>query len=88
MDEQTKTQKTLPMKLKAMHYAVIAFIHSSDVLTPEQKTSLLETVPIHASIEEQIEYYTKYSDFKQIDNDVIKPMKKQKKEKKSKNLEK
>ena len=84
--QASTTMKTLPMKYKSMHYAILAYIKSCNEIPIEQKVVLLENLPIHNSPEEQVEFYTKLVDFKEVENEIIKPMKNAKKaEEKAKN---
>ena len=73
--ETNTVMKTLPMKYKCMHYAIIAFISSQSGLSEEQKKELLEKIPIHNTPQEQNDYYTNLVDFKNIDTTILKPMK-------------
>ena len=72
--------KTLPMKFKAMHYALLAFITQSDEFPAELKVALIEKLPVHDSIENQVLFYEKLVDFKTVEKDIVKPMMKKKKQ--------
>lgn len=80
--------KTLPMKYKAMHYALVAFVSSQSNMDVEIRNTLLETLPIHKLPKEQLEFYESLVDFKKVETDIIKPMQKQRKldEKQAKKL--
>ena len=66
--------KTLPMKYKSMHYALLAFIHLSDEFTVGQKVSLIAKLPVFDTIENQIIFYEKMVDFKIVEKEIVKPM--------------
>jgi hypothetical protein len=68
------TMKTLPMKFKAMHYAILAYITQSDEFTAVQKVSLIAKLPVLDTIENQISFYEKMVDFKIVEKDIVKPM--------------
>jgi hypothetical protein len=72
--------KTLPMKYKAMHYAIIAFLSSQSNMEEEVKKSLLDNLPIYKNAQEQVAFYESLVDFKKVETDIIKPMQKQKKQ--------
>lgn len=70
----TTTAKTLPMKFKAMHYALLAFINQSDEFTAVQKVSLIAKLPVFDTIENQVLFYEKMVDFKIVEKEIVKPM--------------
>ena len=73
-----KEMKSLPLKYKSMHYALISFIQSDTTLDDTMKEALLSRLPIYGSVTEQANYYESY-DIKTIEKDIVKPMiKKQK----------
>jgi len=74
------TSKTLPMKFKAMHYALLAYITQSDEFTPDVKIGLIAKLPVHDSVENQVIFYEKMVDFKTVEKDIVKPMMKKKKQ--------
>ena len=72
--------KTLPMKFKAMHYALLAFITQSDEFPAELKGGLIAKLPVLDSIENQVLFYEKMVEFKSVEKDIIKPMMKKEKQ--------
>lgn len=72
--------KTLPMKYKAMHYAIVAFLSSQSNMEEGVKKSLLDSLPIYKNAQEQVAFYESLVDFKKVETDIIKPMQKQKKQ--------
>ena len=72
--------KTLPMKYKCMHYALIAFISNHSDLNEETKEIMINKLPLYDNPQTQMEYYTNLVDFKSVDTNIIKPMMKKKKE--------
>lgn len=70
----TIIMKTLPMKFKSMHYAVLAFITQSEELSADTKVSLIAKLPVMDTIENQISFYEKMVDFKTVEKDIVKPM--------------
>jgi hypothetical protein len=70
----TTTTKTLPMKFKAMHYALLAFINQSDELAADVKVSLITKLPVFDTIENQVLFYEKMVDFKIVEKEIVKPM--------------
>ena len=76
--------KTLPMKFKSMHYALLAFITQSDEIAPELKVGLIAKLPVLDSVENQINFYEKMVDFKTVEKDIVKPMMKKKKQEETK----
>lgn len=75
--------KTLPMKFKSMHYALLAFITQSDEFTPELKVRLIAKLPVFDSVENQMIFYEKMVNFKIVEKDIVKPMMKKKKQEES-----
>jgi len=73
------TPKTLPMKSKAMHYALLAFITQSNEFASEMKVGLIAKLPVLETVENQILFYDKLVDFKTVENDIVKPMIKKRK---------
>lgn len=79
-----KEMKSLPLKYKSMHYALISFIQSDTNLDHTMKETLLARLPVYGSVAEQAKYYESY-DMKSIEKDIVKPMiKKQKDDEKAK----
>ena len=72
--------KTLPMKYKCMHYALIAFISNHCDLNEESKEIMINKLPLYDNPQTQMEYYINLVDFKSVDTNIIKPMMKKKKE--------
>jgi len=63
-----------------MHYALLAFISQSDEFAPEVKVGLIAKLPVLESVENQVNFYEKMVDFKNVEKDIVKPMMKKKKQ--------
>jgi hypothetical protein len=72
------TPKTLPMKLKAMHYALVHFVSTEASFTDEQRSLLMTKLPIHGGVEKQVSFYEAI-DWKAVENDILKPLIQQRK---------
>jgi len=72
------TPKTLPMKLKAMHYALVHFVSTEASFTDEQRSLLMAKLPIHGGVEKQVSFYEAI-DWKAVENDILKPLIQQRK---------
>jgi hypothetical protein len=72
------TPKTLPMKLKAMHYALVHFVSTEASFTDEQRSLLMAKLPIHGGVEKQVSFYEAI-DWKAVENDILKPLNQQRK---------
>lgn len=72
--------KTLPMKFKSMHYALLAFITQSDEFAADVKVSLIAKLPVLDTVENQLIFYEKLVDFKTVEKDIVKPMIKKRKQ--------
>jgi hypothetical protein len=79
-DSVSSQPKTLPMKYKAMHYAIVQFIATNEIFDEHMKVRLYNSLPIHESPERQTDYYTQLVDFKSVEKELIKPMMKKKKD--------
>lgn len=74
------TTKTLPMKFKSMHYALLAYITQSDEFAADVKVSLIAKLPVLDTVENQLIFYEKLVDFKSVEKDIVKPMIKKRKQ--------
>ena len=70
--------KSLPMKFKAMHYGILAFLSSQEltgsIISPEQVSELIKKIPIFEDPDHQVLFYNKVVDFKHVQNNILKPM--------------
>lgn len=71
---ETVTMKTLPMKYKAMQYALASFISKQSSFDEAVKTTLYKELMLFASVAEQVSFFEAEYDLKTIEKNIVKPI--------------
>ena len=70
----TVTMKTLPMKYKAMQYALASFISKQSSFDEDVKTTLYKELMLFAPVAEQVSFFEAEYDLKNIEKNIVKPI--------------
>jgi DNA mismatch repair ATPase MutL len=71
---ETVTMKTLPMKYKAMQYALASFISKQSSFDEAVKTTLYKELMLFAPVAEQVSFFEAEYDLKNIEKNIVKPI--------------
>ena len=71
---ETVTMKTLPMKYKAMQYALASFISKQSSFDEAVKTTLYKELMLFAPVAEQVSFFEAEYDLKTIEKNIVKPI--------------